>query len=285
MDRDVKVRFYEIDDNDRAEPIEAALRALDQLPKTDRERRVGDDVTLRLEHLEEVDGLLIGDITRVQTANLPGHVVADDLDRLPVDRIGHSCAFVFDPATRCMAFQFDMRTGIGRMCRYLNEGDDANRYWYLPYLKEDTLARFKGQTPRRLRLKVARVRNFADLGDRKEDFEDQLEHFGRLFDAPKVEIVLSASGEEGSSLDRAEVWNTVRRWLGFKDVIEGIKNVEVQTLEADEAFNFLNDLLCEGTKLQLPDNNPLASRKIRQQYVRACYDRHRNYITQVSRAQ
>lgn len=284
MDRDVKVRFYEIDDNDRAEPIEDALRALDRLPKPERERLVGEDVTLRLEHLEEADGLLIGDITRVQTANLPGHVVADDVDRLPVDRIGHSCAFVFDPVTRCMAFQFDMRTGIGRMCRYLNMGEDANRYWYLPYLKEDTLERFRGQTPRRMRLKVARVRNFATLGNQKDDFEEQLERFGQLYDAPKVEIILSTSGE-GASLDPARVWNTVRRWLGFKEQIEGIKNVEVETLEADDAFNFLKDLLCESETLQLPDNDPVASRAMRQQYVRDCYEQHRFYIQQVSRAQ
>lgn len=283
MDRDVTVRFYEIASEEGVVTIDEALRALDALPKPDREYEVGDHVILRLEHLQELDGLLIGDITRVQTANLPGHVVDDDLDRLPVDRIGHSCAFLYDPATRCMAFQFDMRTGIGRMCRYLNHGAEGSRYGYLPYLKGDTLDRFRGQTPRRLRLKVARIRDFTGLGNRKDDFEEQLERFGLLYDAPKVEIVLSTSGE-GNSLDRARVWNTIRRWLGFREIIGSIKNIEVETLEADSSFNFIKDLLCEGSTLQLPDNEPLASRDIRQRYVRDCYEQHRAYITRIAGA-
>lgn len=95
MDRNVTVRFYEIHRNSPNSPtMEDALRSLGALPKRDRENEIDDGVTLRLEHLEEEHGLIIGDITRVQSRNLPGHVVEEDVNRLPVDRIGHSTAFI-----------------------------------------------------------------------------------------------------------------------------------------------------------------------------------------------
>jgi hypothetical protein len=278
MDRKVTIRFYEISTvGEGNADIEGALRMLNLLSKRDREVEVDDGITLRLEQIATHDGLLVGDITRVQTRNLPGHVVDDDLNRLPVDRIGHSSAFLYDPATRCMAVQFDMSLGIGRVCRYLRTALPGPDFSYLPYLKGDTLARFRHQSPTRLRLKVARVRNFARLGAAKTDFEDQIEEWSNLFDAPSVEIILSTRGAD-NMLDRAHVWNTVRRWIGYKDVVEGIKNIEADTLETDDGFNFIKDLLQEDDVLDLPDNNPLASREVRQQYLRECYEQHRAYI-------
>lgn len=278
MDRNVTVRFYEIDHRNPTAPVmEAALRTLNARSKRDREEDVGDEVVLRLEHLEEQDGLFLGDVTRVQSHNLPGHVVENTLNRLPVDRIGHSTAFLYDPATRCMAFQFDMRTGIGRLCRYFRQALPGADFGYLPYLKRDTLERFRNQTPRKLRLRVSRIRNFQDIPQGKTDFEDQIEEWAHFFDAPSIEIILSTRGE-GRSLDNAGVWNTIRRWISFREQIEGIKNIEAETIESDEAFNFIKDLLYETDTLNLPDNDPVASRGVRLRYVRECYDEHRDYI-------
>jgi hypothetical protein len=72
-----------------------------------------------------------------------------------------------------------------------------------------------------------------------------------MFDAPSIELILSTRGED-KSLDAAEVWNTIRRWIGFRGEIEGIKNVEADTIESDKAFNFLKDLLFDESTLELP---------------------------------
>jgi hypothetical protein len=239
-------------------------------------------VILRLESLSEEGGCLIGDITRVQSRNLPGHVVEDSIERLPVERIGHSAAFLYDPSTDCLALQYDISIGVGRVCRYLRSKSNGADFRRLPYLKRDTLERFKKETPTRLRLKIARVRNFRDLDNERTDFEDQIERWSHAFDAPSVEMIFATRGE-GKQLDFAEVWNTVRRWIGFREDIEGIRNIEVDTIESDKAFNFIKDLLYEERTLDLPDNDPIQSRKVRSDYVRECYEQHREYIWRISR--
>jgi hypothetical protein len=85
-------------------------------------------------------------------------------------------------------------------------------------------------------------------------------------------------------LDKAGVWNTVRRWIRFKDEIEGIKNIEAKTIETDQAFDFIKDLLSEEAILDLPDNDPDASRSTRMEYIRAMYTKHKGYIQSVSGA-
>jgi hypothetical protein len=234
-------------------------------------------VTLRLEHLAEDDGLLIGDLTRVQSRNLPGHVNEAGVGRLPVERIGHSCVFIYEPDTGCLAMQFDMSMGVSRFCRYLRSKSHGADFMRLPYLKRDTLERFRVETPTKLRLKVAKISNFRHIPNNTTDFEEQIERWSNVFDAPSMEIVMSTRGE-GNSLDAAQVWNTVRRWIGFKGDIEGIKNVEAETIESDKAFNFIKDLLCDESTLDLPDNDPVRSREVRTEYVRQCYGRHRDYF-------
>lgn len=173
-----------------------------------------------------------------------------------------------------------MKTGIGRLCRYFRQAIPAADFGYLPYLKRDTLDRFLREQPTKLRLRVARIRNFRDIpAHNKDDFETQLEEWAHIFDAPSIEIILSTRGE-GQSLNNAPVWNTIRRWLSFREQISGIRNIEASTIESDESFNFIKDLLFETEILNLPDNNPLASRELRMRYVRSCYEQHRAYILQ-----
>jgi hypothetical protein len=286
VDRTVTVRFYEIEQpNDGSRRFEDILRELAKLPKRNREGALDDGaVVLRLEHLwQDNDGILIGDLTRVQTHNLPSHVIDENVERLPVDEIGHSAVFLFDPATGCLAYQFDMRMGVGRLCRYLRYFGPGASFRHFPYLKRNTLERFHDETPVTLRLRVARVRNFQKVPEFKTDFEEQLEEWSQFFDAPSIEIKFSTRGE-GKELDRAGVWNTVRRWIRFRDEIEGIKNIEAKTIETDKAFDFIKDLLFEEETLNLPDNDPDASRDTRIEYIRAVYSQHRDYIRSVSGA-
>jgi hypothetical protein len=286
VDRTVTVRFYEIEQpNDGSRRFEDILRGLADLGKRDREGELDDGaVVLRLEHLwQDPDGILIGDLTRVQTHNLPSHVIDENVERLPVDEIGHSAVFLFDPETGCLAYQFDMRMGVGRLCRYLRQFGPGSAFRHFPYLKRNTLERFRDETPVTLRLRVARVRNFQRVPEFKTDFEEQLEEWSRFFDAPSIEIKFSTRGQ-GKELDKAGVWNTVRRWIRFKDEIEGIKNIEAKTIETDQAFDFIKDLLFEEAVLDLPDNDPDASRSARIEYIREMYTKHKTYIQSVSGA-
>ena len=276
VDRDVTVRFYEIIPNHAGDPTpEQMLRRIYELHANDREKDVG--AVLRLETLDDRNGLIVGDITRVQRENLPSHVTDDATDALPVDQIGHHAAFCYDPETNYIALQFDLKIGIKRVCNYLSEFDADAQFGNLPILKKSALERFRRETPRRLTLKVSKVHNFRNVRQQTTDFEEALERFSDLFDAPSIEVTLSTRGE-GKSLDRAHAYNTVRRWIGFREEIGGIRKIEGKTLETDEAFNFINELLKENDTLELPNRDPIESRRIRINYAKGCYDKHRGFL-------
>ncbi|MCA0891642.1 hypothetical protein [Qipengyuania flava] len=284
MDRDVTIRFYEIQPTGNGGlTLEDVLRHLDELPKRDRESDVANSIVLRLEHLEERDGLFLGDITRVQTQNLPGHVTDEENDRLPVNQIGHPAAFCFDPETNCIALQFDIKIGIGRVCDYFKTFADGNAFGHMPILQPDALDRFENETPKRLTVKVARRRNFENAESQLTDFEEMIERMGAWFGAPGVEITVSCrASDEGINKERAV--DTIRRWLGLRDEIEGINKISGATIESDEAFNFIKFLLKEHETLDLPDNDPLDGRRRRIRHLRTKYAQHRAYLREFTGA-
>jgi hypothetical protein len=284
MDRDITVRFYEIVSAvEGAAPVEDILDRLAGDRKRRREVDVGDGIVLRLEHLERDGALRVGDITRVQTDNLPGHVTDDDTARLPVDEIGHNVAFVYDPDTRCIALQFDTKIGVGRITRYLSHFGRRSSFSHMPILRQDALDRFERETPKKLTLRVASVRNFRNLGNERTDFEDQLETWGRLFGAPSIEITVSTRGNE-DGLHKGRVVNTIRRWLRMRDEIDGVAKITGETIESDEGFNFIKYLLKERETLDLPRNDPAEGRRIRLRYVKGSYDEHRGYLRDIADA-
>lgn len=278
MDRDVTIRFYEvIPSNADGEGIDDILVALDGMPKRERERDVTGGIRLRLEHLEARDGLLLGDLTRVQTENLPGHVTDVENDRLPVNQIGHPAAFCYDPETSCLALQFDIKIGVGRVCDYFRAFADENQFGHLPILKQDALDRFENETPTKLHVKVARRRNFENAETNLSDFEEMIEQMGAWFDAPSVEITVSCRAHDGG-INKERAIDTIRRWLGLRDEIEGIQTIGGDTIESDEAYNFIKFLLKEKETLDLPANDPVDGRARRIAFVRNVYRQHRAYL-------
>lgn len=278
MDRDVTVRFYEISQlEDGGRLLEDVIRDIDGLGKVAREKEVSGPITLRLEHLEERDGLLLGDLTRVQSENLPGHVTDAENDPLPVDRIGHPAAFCYDPEARCLALQFDVKIGVGRVCNYFAQFEDAGDFGHMPVLRPDAMARFEDETPTSLTVRVARRRNFEDAEIPLTDFEQQIDAMGALFNAPSVEVTVSCRGADGG-INKGRAIETVRRWLGLKDEIGGISKLSGATLESDDAYNFIKYLLKESDTLDLPANDPVDGRRKRIRYLRNTYAQHRGYL-------
>lgn len=282
MNREVTIRFYEIQQPDDGESaLEEVIRQISGLLPAEREKEVSGPITLRLEHLRERGGLLLGDLTRVQTENLPGHVTDAGNDRLPVDRIGHPAAFCYDPETKCLALQFDIKIGVGRVCNYFGQFADGASYGYLPVLRRDAMDRFEDETPTSLTVRVARTRNFREADTQLSDFEEQIEAMGALFDAPSVEVTVSCRVTDGG-LNKDRAVATVRRWLGFHEEIEGISKVKGATLESDEAYNFIRFLLKETETLDLPANDPADGRRKRIRYLRDTYAQHRGYLRAVA---
>lgn len=282
MDRDVTVRFYDILNEDDFElSLAAVLAVIEALPKADREKDVSGGIRLRLEHIEQDAGLILGDLTRVQTENLPSHVTAEENDPLPVDRIGHPAAFCYDPETGMIALQFDIKIGIGRVCNYFSQFAGGQTFNNLPVLRQDAIDRFTEETPTSFTAKVARVRNFQYAQTELTDFEQGIEAIAGIFDAPSVEVTVSCRGVDGG-LDKAAAVSALLRFLRLREEIDGINKLKGSTLESDDAFNFIKFLLKEKETLELPNNDPLDGRQRRISFVRRVYDQHRQYLRAVA---
>lgn len=278
MDRNVTVRFYLIESVGHAGLLFAdALRQAWARPLAERESEAGDGVVMRLEHLEEADGLLLGDLTRVQTENLPSHPTHQASDPLPIDRLGHHTAFCFDPLTRVIALQFDIKMAVGKLCRYARAFGGGKRYSYVPVLQQGALERFEHETPTKFTVKVAKVNQFANFNDELTDFERGFEQMGALFDAPMVEITVTARGRDGG-LDKNSVVQCIRRLLGLKERFNGIRSITASTDETNDPFNFLRHLLKNTELLDLPANEPAVARLARIGFTRRCIDDQLDYL-------
>lgn len=282
MDRDITIRFYEIRHTEEfGVDLDHAIAQIEQLDKIDRERDVSGGIRLRLEHIERRNGLILGDLTRVQTENLPGHVTNEENDPLPVDRIGHPAAFCYDPLSRMLALQFDIKIGVGRVCNYFSQFADDQAFGHLPVLRQDALDRFANETPTSFTVKLSRVQNFRHAETRITDFEEGIEALAGIFDAPSIEVTISCRAADGG-LDKDASVGLIRRWLGYRDEIEGINKLKGATLESDDAFNFIKFLLKEMETLDLPANDPVDGRRVRLRYINRVYAQHRGYLRDIA---
>jgi hypothetical protein len=281
MDRDVTVRFYELRwPDDGPADISDALRALHQRPHRERELSVNDEIILRLDDFGEGDGLIWGDIVRVQSDNLPSHVRDNSSDPLPVDRIGHHAAFIFEPETRYLALQFDVKIAVNRFCTYVSDIAGVG-VAHMPVFRPNTIQRFENETPTSFTVGVSGIRSFAGIGPDKEDMEDQLEEWAEFFGGMNIEITVSTRADRGG-LDKDRVIQKLRRFLGLREQIEAVRTLKANTIESDQAFNFIKDLLKEHRTLELRPNDPDYNREKRLEFVRECYDQHRPYLRRIA---
>lgn len=277
MDRDVTVRFYEIEQVGDGYSFADTIKALLLRPLAERQAGAGEGIVIRLEEARTARGVVFGDLTRVQTSNLPSHPTDTASEPLPVTQLGHHAAFCFDLASGIMALQFDIKMGVGRVCSYFSAFGDGSQFRHYAVLREDALERFERETPTKFTVRVANVHRFTETVEASTNFESAIKGFGDLFDAPTVEVSVSAKFSHGG-LDKKTVLQTVKRYIGFKSEFEGVKAITAETAESADPFNFITALLKMSETLDLPDNDPTAGRDVRISFVRQCFDANRDYI-------
>jgi hypothetical protein len=163
---------------------------------------------------------------------------------------------------------------------YVSQFGRPARFGYLPVLRQDAWDLFTGETTKKLTLQVARMENFENVERTQGSFEDQMIEWSQLFGAPTIEITLRARGRDGH-LNNDEAQGTIERFINYAQEVMGIKKIQAETVEGDEPYNFLQQLLQEKSTLDLPANDPAAARNIRMNFVKECYDEHRDHFQQV----
>lgn len=286
MDRDVTVRFFTIiqSETSNEELLQVLKRAWDLPNAKGRERLIGKDVerdiegmTLRLEHLEDRGGLLIGDITRVQTKNLPGKVTDKTTEKLPFSALGHYTAFCFDPDSSVIALQFDTKVRATRVMQYFSDLAKETVFLHTPLVRdEDAVAKFKIQTAKSFQIRVSKVGKFGKTHS-NSDIERKIEELAILADGAAITVKISANTSR-SPLDKSKISDWIKIFQKNKAEGGGVAAIYADTYEQEETYNFVSQLLKEKKKLDLPDNDPDGGRKKRLNFVKEVYDKHKSNI-------
>jgi len=175
MDRSVSIRFYEVVSNDGGLSLGDAIRDIAGIEdKVRRQRELAPGLHLRLEHYEVRNGLILGDLTRIQTENLPGQVTAEDLEGLPFGELGHSIAFCFDPEVNALAVQFHLQAQIKRVLEYLGEFAPNTVFTEFPLLDSASINDLVQKGIKRLTFRVSGIQDFRNSDVELGNFERNL---------------------------------------------------------------------------------------------------------------
>lgn len=277
MDRDVTVRFYEIEHAEMGLSFAETLNVINGLTLLDRQALAGDGITIRLEELRSARGLMFGDFTRVQTSNLPSYPTPTSTDPLPIDQLGFHSAFCFDPTTNIIALQFDMKMAVGRICTYARSFGQGTHFQPVPVLREGMLDEFERETPTKFKFRVAQVHRFVDSVSEPADFERAIAGFAERFDGHAIEIKISTRRSNGG-LEKDSVLDAVRKLLRRRNEFGGVQAITAETAESADPFDFIKALLKMNETLDLPENDPTAGRDMRVDFVRECFEQHLSYF-------
>ena len=280
MDREVSVRFYEIISAEGQPNLGDAIRRIGAIPdKTNRQRGLARGLDIRLEHLEERGNLLLGDLTRVQTENLPGQVTAVDVEELPFGELGHSIAFCYDTAVGALALQFHLQAQVKRVLQYFGEFAPNSSFVEFPLLDAASVASLTDKNIKRLSFRVSGIREFRDADANANDFERGLARMASLLDAPQVEVVLSTRPRSDDYLDENAVVGFLRRMLRRRaNGDTTVKKLVAETAEDEDPFNFITQLLKTKETLDLPANDPVRARQVRIRFLHRTYGEHATNI-------
>ena len=280
MDRQVTAWFYEVTELDGGESLETVLRRIHAIEvHAEKEREVGEGIGLRLEVLEEDGDLMVGDLTRIQSQNLPGQVTEDGTEPLPFDHLGHYVAFCYDKRANAIAIQFNASARAGRVLNYFSMFSERSQYSHLPIVSAASIEKFGRENVKSFSVAVSRIRDFSNAQVEKDDFETALENMANLHDAPAVSVKVSTR-LNGDQMNTESVVARIRRLLRIREDTNAVRSIKAETFEEEDAYNFIKQLIKERDILDLPNNDPNAGRLVRMNFLKQSYEKHKQHIRQ-----
>ena len=279
MDRVVTARFYEVVEMDVGVSFREALENVDNIiTRADRERDLGNDLVLRLEHLETHGNLIVGDMTRIQTENLPGAPNDVTVNPLQDDRLGHSFGFCFDTTTNSIALQFHTQAQIGKVMSYLSEFSNGGQYAGLPILNEAMVEMLQDRTATKFQMNISSLSRFiAANEDNGAPITVGMARLANNADAKRLNFTMTATRDD--PLETRSLIQMARDGLRAKSVNSSVRSIKVETAEDDYPLDLMGGLLKRSDRLDLPSNDPTRSRPIRLRQVRAWHTNLLPYIT------
>lgn len=274
MDKAINVRLFSVETKEAGGlSFSTALQNIGTLGLELRERQIEEDIIVRLERLERVTRVLAGEFVRLQTTNLPPKVArGQPLESLGVRAIGHSAAFAYDMDLSVMALQMS-RNGItpSRIGLYSQELASGPGFDILPVPNGEVLAAVRRGGVRGLMFRVAMPNELRAIDNETQSVRRGMIEMKRSLQPARIEI--------GMTMKRGDVDMDRRRTLAFigwlqrerqerrGEVSKIAARIAPDEGEAAETLNLLGGQLGDRRTIDLPEDDPQTSYRLRSAYV------------------
>lgn len=203
MERSITIRFYDVERTDPARPaLKDLLDNIAALPLADRERRIDDDILVRLEDYADEGDCVCGQFVRGQTGGVPGQMTQEGTTNLPFEEpLGHSIAFRYRHGDGLLAVQFDNRVlSPSRIHEFLCAHHARAEFVMTPRMRADAVERFEQLPIRKLEVSVSGPPNVEDAERDGDSVWSNVARMKRRYDADTVRFQISM-GHRGGALD------------------------------------------------------------------------------------
>lgn len=275
MDRRVTAQFHAVYFAGGEIDLVEAVRRVEALDLPSRERTLGNGIKLRLEDASYENGMVLAELTRVQSENLPTEVTPTGIGPLPLPEIGHASSLLYDPVSRVMVLHFAPFMTASRVCEYLSAFSGSTVYAPYPVINQATLTQLRDETPTKIRIKVAHATQFSDDPNPHGSVRGNFASMARALNGHVIDVSISV-GHSSEPLHKPSVLSTITSALGWTDV--DVKSIKVSTEESEIPYDFVRQLLKMPDELELFDRDPIRSRAVRYNHLRHAFETQRIYL-------
>ena len=268
----IVVRYFQVGvpDSHHVRGLPQSLREISDMEMEARKKTI-EGIDCRLERLHGRDGLLYGEIIKIQEDNLPAEVHSQGLTKLGASKIGFGVAFVFDGTVNALAIQYLPNVvSPARLRNYLHAHHVGNAFLFAPIPAPDVWEKIRRSGIKKFHIRMAMPQHFSETAGGK--LGDQLKDLAQAYGAPYVTVELSVGRKKTQLFD---VLKGQARALVSQD--ENVRAMKIKTFEEAEEIDLLHDFLKDEGELELSDD-PEKNYQQRSDYVRFAYDQRRAYI-------
>ncbi len=278
MERHFTARFYKIARlNDEPTMLADAIAAIEAIPLAERRYDARAGLPLRLEAVRRRRGLILCDMSRIQSDDKPGNFTSEGIEPLDADELSHAFSFLFDPQSDTITLMHDERARLGALLDYLCAAGNIAPLGHHAIASRATLERLDGQRVKSLRIKMARNDRAPDLFNGKTDVERELRSLAALMEAPFVEVNFTIGRGEREPLSFAGVRNAI---VGLLEGSAPVEELQVGIQGQDEVLDFLDQVLKYRETVNLPaaDQHNAAVCDERLSFIERAFEHHRDDI-------
>ena len=268
----IVVRYYQVGvpDEPHVRKLPQSLHEISAMEMETRAKTVG-GINCRLERLQERNGLLCGEIIKIQEDNLPAEVHARGLAKLGASKIGFGVAFVFDPTVNTLAIQYLPNVmSTARLREYLRAHHVGNAFSFILIPAPDVWEKISRSDIKSFHIRMAMPKHFSQTAG--GELCNSLKDLAQVYGAPYVTVKLSV-GRQKTPLSEGLIEQA--RAIFSQD--DNLRAMKIKTFKDPEEIDLLHTFLKDEAELELPDE-PEQNYRERSNYVQLAYNERRAYI-------